>query len=94
MKKKPYLSIEEVAQRFGVNETTIYRLARRGTLPGFKIGNQWRFSEEFLRSWVADQVTVKWLLADEKVRPVKTLSAPTDFKRDAKKGHGHIHAQK
>ena len=65
MDKKAYLSIEEVAKRFGLNETTVYRLAQKGKLPGFKIGNQWRFSEELLESWAADQVTVKWLLAEE-----------------------------
>ena len=65
MAKKPYLSIEEVAKYFGVNVTTIYRLVQRGELPGFKIGSQWRFSEDFLDSWVADKVTVKWLTAEE-----------------------------
>ncbi len=56
---KPFLSVEEVAQRFGVNSTTVYRLAQRGVLPGFKMGNQWRFSQEMLDSWVADRVTVE-----------------------------------
>ncbi|MBI2095335.1 MAG: helix-turn-helix domain-containing protein [Candidatus Omnitrophica bacterium] len=65
MKKSAYLSIQEVAERFGVNITTVYRLVKRGKLPAFKIGNQWRFSESQLEEWVADQVTVKWLLADE-----------------------------
>ena len=83
MVKKPYLSIEDVAKRFEVNVTTIYRLARRGKLPGFKIGNQWRFSEKMLDSWAADQITVKWLLADElpKLSSKKTqnrLGAPND----------------
>ena len=45
MSEKAYLTVEEVAERFGVNPTTIYRLAQRGHLPGFKVGNQWRFSE-------------------------------------------------
>ena len=65
MTKKLYLSIEEVAKRFGVNVTTIYRLAQKGGLPGFKVGNQWRFSDELLESWAADQVTVKWLMSEE-----------------------------
>ena len=58
MVRKPFLSVEDVAQRFGLNVTTVYRLAQRGKLPGFKIGNQWRFSEARLEEWVADRERV------------------------------------
>jgi len=56
MGQKLYLSIQDVAARFGVNATTVYHLAQQGALPGFKVGNQWRFSEEMLEVWVAEQV--------------------------------------
>ena len=56
--QKPYLTVEEVARRFGVNATTVYRLVQRGKLPAFKIGNQWRFSETRLQEWVADRERV------------------------------------
>ena len=65
MTEKSFLSIEQVAKRFGVNPTTVYRLAQRGVLPGFKIGNQWRFSEEMLESWVADRVTIERLKKED-----------------------------
>mgnify|MGYP001577117891 FL=1 len=65
MAEKPYLTVEEVARRFGVTATTVYRLAQRGVLPGFKVGNQWRFSGEMLELWVADQVTVERLRAED-----------------------------
>ena len=55
MIEKPYLTISEVAKRFGVNTTTVYRLVQRGKLPAFKIGNQWRFSQRRLEEWVADR---------------------------------------
>lgn len=64
---KPYLSVEDVAKRFGVNPTTIYRLVQRGLLPGFKVGMQWRFSPAMLESWVTDQVTIKWLKAEDEL---------------------------
>ena len=67
METKSYLTIEEVARRFGVNPTTVYRLSQRGALPGFKVGTQWRFSERLLESWVIDQVTIEQLKSDEKV---------------------------
>jgi excisionase family DNA binding protein len=50
-----YLTVEQVAKRFGVNVTTVYRLVKRGKLPAFKIGNQWRFSEARLEEWAADR---------------------------------------
>ena len=55
---KPYLSIQEVAKRFRVNTTTVYRLAKQGRLPAFKVGNQWRFSEDRLKEWIADRERV------------------------------------
>ena len=58
MSEKSYLTIEDVARRFGVNVTTVYRLVQQGKLPAFKIGNQWRFSEPRLEEWVADRERV------------------------------------
>ena len=68
MGDKEYLTVEEVAGRFGVNPTTVYRLAQRGTLPGFKVGNQWRFSRQMLEGWVTDQITVERLRAEDRKR--------------------------
>ena len=65
MVQKNYLSIEDVAERFGVNSTTIYRLAQRGSLPAFKVGSQWRFSEPLLEAWVEDQITLEWLRTED-----------------------------
>ena len=58
MPETPYLTVEDVAKRFGVNVTTVYRLVQHGKLPAFKIGNQWRFSETRLEEWVADRERV------------------------------------
>ena len=52
---RPYLTVEEVAKRFGVNVTTVYRLVQRGRLPAFKIGHQWRFREVRLEEWVLER---------------------------------------
>ena len=59
MPDRSYLTVEGVAKRFGVNVTTVYRLAQQGRLPGFKVGNQWRFSETRLEEWVADRERVR-----------------------------------
>ncbi len=75
MPEKPYLSIEDVAKSFGVTPTTVYRLAQRGDLPGFKIGSQWRFSQEMLESWVADKVTIERLKAEDGKPALRTRSS-------------------
>jgi excisionase family DNA binding protein len=54
MVENPYLTVEDVAKRFAVNVTTVYRLVQRGKLPAFKVGNQWRFSKIRLEEWVED----------------------------------------
>ncbi len=71
MSDKSYWSVEDVAKRFGITATTVYRLAQRGVLPGFKIGGQWRFSPEMLESWVADQVTIEQFRTEEQTPPDK-----------------------
>ncbi len=50
-----YLTVDEVAKRFGLNVTTVYRLVQQGRLPAFKVGRQWRFSQARLEEWVADR---------------------------------------
>lgn len=64
MPDRAYWTVQDVAAHFGINPTTVYHMARRGALPGFKVGTQWRFSKRMLDSWVADQVTLEWLKAD------------------------------
>jgi excisionase family DNA binding protein len=62
---KDFLTVDEVADRFGVNATTVYRLAAQGSLPGFKIGGQWRFDEAMLRQWVKDKVRMDHVRAED-----------------------------
>ena len=37
------VGVAEQAVRLGVSKDTIYRLVRAGTIPGFKVGRDWRF---------------------------------------------------
>jgi excisionase family DNA binding protein len=53
-----YLTVDDVAKRFGVDVSTVYRLVKRGKLPAFKLGSQWRISEARLEEWVADRERV------------------------------------
>jgi excisionase family DNA binding protein len=38
-----------------VHRSTIYRLLKKGQLPGFKIGSDWRFNVEAIDQWRLQQ---------------------------------------
>jgi excisionase family DNA binding protein len=49
----PIMTVREVSQHLRMGESTVYRLANEGKLPGRKIGGVWRFSRKELDKWVA-----------------------------------------
>ena len=59
--KKPapsmIMTLEEVSEYLRLHRSTVYRLAREGIIPGFKVGSQWRFNSERLDQWMVGQKT-------------------------------------
>ncbi len=49
------MTANEVAAYFKVHPTTIYKLLRRGKLPAFKIGTDWRFDRDAIEKLVIDR---------------------------------------
>jgi excisionase family DNA binding protein len=57
MKKKsqflePLLTLEQVAEYLNIDRFTVYRLVAQKQLPAFKVGGQWRFSQEMIEAWL------------------------------------------
>ena len=46
------MTVREVASYLNVDEKTVYRLAKRGDIPGFKVAGAWRFKRSDLDSWI------------------------------------------
>ncbi len=46
------LTIAEVAKVLKVSEKTIIRMLQEGSIPGFKVANQWRFHPEDFNRWL------------------------------------------
>lgn len=46
------MTVRDVAGYLNVDEKTVYRLAKRGDLPGFKVAGTWRFKRSDLDSWI------------------------------------------
>jgi excisionase family DNA binding protein len=44
-------TVTELSRHLRVHPTTIYRLLRRGLIPGFRVGSTWRFSRSAIEEW-------------------------------------------
>jgi excisionase family DNA binding protein len=51
------LTVGELAGYLRVHRSTIYRLVKKGLLPAFKIGSDWRFNTEAIDQWRLRQST-------------------------------------
>lgn len=49
------LTIRDVAEYLKVTEKTVYGLAQKRQIPGFKVGGQWRFRREDIAAWIGAQ---------------------------------------
>jgi excisionase family DNA binding protein len=52
MEHDEILTIPEVAKLLKIAEKTVYALAQKRALPGFKVGGQWRFSRSAINEWI------------------------------------------
>lgn len=49
------ITIRELAVYLKMAEKTLYRLAAEGYVPGFKVGNAWRFRKGEIDKWIKKQ---------------------------------------
>ena len=45
------MTLEEVSRYLHVHRSTVYRLLKRGEIPAFRIGSDWRFNIETIDMW-------------------------------------------
>ena len=49
------MTIKEAARYLRLNYMTVYKLARKGSIPASKVGGNWRFNKERLDDWLMRQ---------------------------------------
>ncbi|WP_163537225.1 helix-turn-helix domain-containing protein [Gracilibacillus sp. YIM 98692] len=55
------LTIAQIPEYLQVNEVTIYKYVKEGTLPAFKIARQWRIKREDLYQFIEHQKSAKFM---------------------------------
>lgn len=51
MIKAEVLTLIEVSKYLRASRDTIYRMARRGDIPCFRVGRNWRFKRSVIDAW-------------------------------------------
>jgi excisionase family DNA binding protein len=49
------LTLEDVATFLHVHPSTIYRMLKKGEIPAFKIGSDWRFNQQSIERWIRER---------------------------------------
>jgi excisionase family DNA binding protein len=50
------MDIKQVAEFLQMNKMTVYKLARQGKIPAFKVASEWRFKKELIEQWLMNQL--------------------------------------
>ena len=55
MSKQDIMTVKELAEYLKIAEKTAYRFASEKKIPGFKVGNAWRFKKREIDLWIEQQ---------------------------------------
>jgi len=55
MTKNDIMTVKELADYLKIAEKTAYRFALEKKIPGFKVGNAWRFRKTEINDWIKEQ---------------------------------------
>ncbi|MFC1594300.1 helix-turn-helix domain-containing protein [Candidatus Omnitrophota bacterium] len=50
------MDIKELADYLQIHPATVYKYARKGKIPAFKIGYDWRFHKKLIDKWILEKV--------------------------------------
>lgn len=50
------VGVKHVAEKLGIHEATVYRMANRGQIPAVKLGGQWRFRSDLVTNWLEKEM--------------------------------------
>jgi excisionase family DNA binding protein len=58
------MDIAQIAEYLQMNKMTVYKLARQGKIPAFKVASEWRFRKDLIDKWLMAQLKGKTEVED------------------------------
>ncbi len=77
------MTVKQLAAYLSVNERTVLKLVSEGSIPGVKVGSQWRFRKAMIDAWLDDQmlgVTPPYLDRDDPRSSRRLLALASCFR--------------
>lgn len=65
------LEVDEACKYLKMSKVTLYRHARNGVIPAFKVGGSWKFNKNSLDDWIQQRVK-----EDTAARSLKNTTQP------------------
>ena len=62
------MTVKDLSEYLHCNQSTIYRLLKRGELPAFKVGSDWRFMTAEIRNWCKKRMSAAKPRANARMR--------------------------
>jgi len=53
-KKEKLMTVKEIAEYLQLDEHTVYRMARKGEIPAYKVAGKWRFKKKLIENWLEE----------------------------------------
>jgi len=50
------LTVHDVAEYLRLSEAKVYRMAREGAVPAFRLGKSWRFRKDLIDDWMIREI--------------------------------------
>jgi excisionase family DNA binding protein len=50
------MTVKEVASYLKMKPVTIYKLAKQGKIPAFRVASFWRFKKDLIDKWLEDEI--------------------------------------
>ena len=54
-----WLTLEQIAEYLQMSTSSIYKMSKKGKIPAYKVGRQWRFRKEEIDKWIRKQRSLR-----------------------------------
>lgn len=63
------MDVKEASEYLKIKQPTLYKYVNEGIVPGFKVGNLWRFTKTALDRWIEEKMQVPPVQTSQAKKP-------------------------